>query len=203
MEIRARFHNRIILAFSLSMCGLVLGCLASRWIVVSPKISTQQGYVKEKGDAPTQVRAEVLESLREFQAGYSHRDPKQLDDFMQRLFPKNQDTRVIGTDVNEWINGYQSIAGLVRSDWLYWGDLRLAVDDSVISSSADVAWLATTGTVVMTRSSRSIRYTAVVTRGEGRWLFRQIQFQWDERPVILSDLTKWSGLSQIHVRYVR
>jgi len=151
MEMRARFHNRIILAFSVFMCGLVVGCLASRWIVVSPKISTQQGYVKEKGDAPAQVRAEVLESLREFQAGYSHRDPKQLDDFMQR-------------------------------------------------SSADVAWLATNGTVVKTRSSRSIRYTAVLTRGEGRWLFRQIQFQWDERPVILSDLTKWSGLSQIHVR---
>jgi hypothetical protein len=200
MEIRARFHNRTILAFSLFICGLVVGCLASRWIVVSPKISTQQDYLKEKGDAPAQVRAEVLESLREFQAGYSQRDPKQLDAFMQKLFPKDQDTRVIGTDVNEWENGYQSVARLIHADWIHWGDLHLAVDDSVINSSADVAWLATTGTVVWSRYSRSIRYAAVLTRKDGRWVFRQIQFQWDERPVILSDLTSSEKLSRIHLR---
>jgi SnoaL-like protein len=200
MEIRARFSNRSVMGCSLLICGFVVGCLASQWIVISPKVSTQHGYAIEKGDAPASVRAEVLESLREFQAGYSRRDPKQLDDFMQHLFPKDQDTRVIGTDLREWINGYQSIARFIRSDWLDWGNLHLAVDDSVIDSSADVAWLATTGTLVTTRSSRSIRYAAVLTRREGRWLFRQIQFQWDERPVTLSDLTKWDGLSQIHVR---
>jgi hypothetical protein len=200
MEIRARFLNRIVLGFGLLTCGFVVGCLASRWIVVSPKLSTQRGYVKEKGDAPAPVRAEVSESLREFQEGYSRRDPKQLDDFMQRLFPKDQDARIIGTDVTEWQNGYQSIARLIQTDWLDWGDLHLDVDDSVINSLGDVAWLATTGTVVSARSSRSIRYTAVLTRRNGRWLFRQIQFQWDERPLTVSDIIKSNGLSHIHLR---
>jgi hypothetical protein len=190
----------IVLGCNLLLSGFVVGCLASRWIIVSPSYSTQQAYMREKGDAPRAVRAEVLESLREFQAGYSQRDPKQLDDFMQKLFPKDQDTRVIGTDVNEWENGYQSVARLIHADWIHWGDLHLSVDDSVVNSSADVAWLATTGTVVWPRYSRSIRYAAVLTRKDGRWVFRQIQFQWDERPVVLSDLTSSEKLSRIHLR---
>jgi hypothetical protein len=200
MQRHGNYRKRIVLGCSLLLSGFVVGCLASRWIIVSPKPSTQRAYVREQGDAPGPVRTEVLESLREFQAGYSPRDPNQLDDFMKRLFPEDQDIRIIGTDVTEWKNGYQSIARLIETDWLDWGDLHLDVDDSIINSLGDVAWLATTGTVVSARSSRSIRYTAVLTRRNGRWIFRQIQFQWDERLLTVSDVVKSNGLSHIHLR---
>jgi hypothetical protein len=118
---------------------------------------------------------------------------------MQRLFPEDHDTRVIGTDAAEWKTGNDSIAQFIKADWLEWGDVHLAVDDSSISSSANVAWLATTGREVSAHSSRAIRFTAVLIRRDGRWLFRQIQFQWDERPLSFSDLV--SGNGSAHLKY--
>ena len=200
MEIRGRNRNCVAWGCGLILGAFVIGCMTSRRIVVSPSFSTQQAYLKQKGDAPQPVRADVLEILREFQAGYLRRDPNQLGDFMQRLFPQDQDVRAIGTEVTEWKNGYDSIAQLIKYDWLTWGDLHLDVDDAVIDSTEDVAWLATTGTVVTARSSRSIRYTAVLTRRNERWLFRQIQFQWDERLLTISDILKRNDLSHIHFR---
>jgi hypothetical protein len=200
MKIRGRYLNCALWVCGFLLGGLIFGGMASRWIVVSPKSSTQRLYLREKGDAPADVRAEVLQSLTEFQSGYSKRDLKQLDSFMQRLFPADQDTRVIGTDVGEWNNGYESIAQLVRADWLAWGDLNLAINDSVVDSSSGVAWLETTGTVSWARSSRSIRFTAVLTPRDGRWQFRQIVFQWDERAVTLSDLLGRDSRLRVHLR---
>jgi SnoaL-like domain len=200
MTMRSQGPRLMILGCSLLLGGFVLGALASRRIVVSPKSNNLQDYVRDKGDAPAAVRAAVLQSLREFQAGYSRRDPERLNDFMQTLFPKDADTRVLGTDVNEWRNGYSSVARLVLTDWLSWGDLHLAVDDAVVDSSADAAWLATSGAVIWPRYSRSMRFAAVLTRRDDQWLFRQIVFQWDERPVGFSDLTSREALSHVHLR---
>jgi hypothetical protein len=200
MKIRSQGPRLMVLGCSLLLGGFVLGALASRRVVVSPKPNNLQDYLSAKGDAPAPVRAAVLQSLREFQGGYSRRDPAQLSDFMQKLFPQDADTRVIGTEVNEWKNGYQSVARLVLTDWQSWGDLHLAVDDAVVDSSSDVAWLATSGAVIWPRYSRSIRFAAVLTRHEDKWLFRQIVFQWDERPVAFSDLMSREALSHVHLR---
>jgi hypothetical protein len=162
--------------------------------------TTQGAYLKEKGDAPDSVRSGVLRSLQAFQDGYRKRDTEQLDAFMQELFPSDQNILVIGTDANEWRWGHDSIAQFIRTDWLNWGELQLAVDGSIINSSGEVAWLATAGKVVMSHSSRPIRFTAVLTRRDGIWLFRQVQFQWDERPLTLSDLTHSDARSQVHIR---
>ena len=138
--------------------------------------------------------------MKDFQAGYSRRDPEQLDDFMRALFPSDESTRVIGSEVNEWKNGSAGVARLIGSDWRTWGDLQLAVEDSVIDSKDNVAWLATTGTVRWPSYDRSLRFAAVLTPREGRWVFRQIIFQWDERPLTLSDLTTKESISRIHLR---
>jgi hypothetical protein len=174
--------------------------VTSRRFAISANAETQQSYLREKGDASGSVRAEVLVSLREFQDGYAKRDLLRLDEFMNRLFPRDQDARVIGTDANEWKSGYDAIARFVRDDWRGWGDVYLAVDDAVISSSGDAAWLATTGRVTSLHSTRSIRFTAVLTRRDGHWLFRQIQFQWDERLLAFSDLLGTRGWSPLKLR---
>jgi hypothetical protein len=107
---------------------------------------------------------------------------------MESLFPRDQDTRAIGTGFNEWVTGYDSVTHFIRTDWRVWGDVKLAVEDSVVSSSGNVAWLATTGTVTFPYSSRPIRFTAVLTYQDSRWFFRQIQFQWDDQPVSFLEL---------------
>lgn len=162
-------HYLIVAGCSLLLGGFVIGWRAGRLLTVSADAETQQVYLNEKGTASNAVRAEVLNSLRDFQNGYSKRDPRQLDAFMQRLFPEDQDTRVIATDAGEWKTGFDSIARFIRADWLEWGDVRLAVHDSVVNSSGDVAWVATTGKLVSVHSSRSIRGILFVSRPLG-WL---------------------------------
>ena len=186
---RSRNRSLLLLLSCVSLLvGFFVGWRLSRRAVMSTSIETQRSYLREKGNAPDSLRAEVLDSLREFQNGYSKRNPQELDAFMQRLFPKDEDTRIIGTNDAEWRTGYDSVARFIRDDWLQWGDVILAVDDAVVSSSGEAAWLATVGKVSSWNSTRSIRFTAVLTHKNGRWLFRQIQFQWDERPLRFGDL---------------
>jgi SnoaL-like domain len=150
-------------------------------------------YLSDKGDAQDQVRAEVLVSLRAFQLGYTKRDPAMLPAFMEQLFPKDRDIVLLGTDSGEWIEGYQRVGNFIAGDWRGWGDVRLDVDNAMISADNDVAWVTTVGTVGSgTSPPRAIRYAAVLTRSNGRWLFRHIVYQWDDRPESLAELLRRS-----------
>jgi hypothetical protein len=182
-----RVYFVIILGISL-VAAFLVGWEASRRFKVRPNPDIQRSYLAERGDASNPLRAEVLASLREFQDSYTKRDPHQLTAFMEDLFSRGQDTRLIGTDADEWRNGYDSVAQFIGDDWREWGNLQLDVNDAAVSSAGDAAWLATTGKVIFHGSPRAIRFTAVLTRRNGRWVFRQIQFQWDERLMRFSDL---------------
>ena len=149
-------------------------------------------YLSHKGDAQDQVRAEVLASLRAFQSGYTKRDPAMIPAFMEQLFPKDRDILVLGTESGEWIEGYQGVGALIANDWRGWGDVRLDVEDATVSADKEVAWATTVGTVGNGSSSRAIRFAAVLNRINGRWLFRHIVFQWDDRPESLAELIRSS-----------
>jgi hypothetical protein len=142
----------------------------------------------EKGDAPAPVRAEVQQALRRFQDGYVRRDPAQLEVFMRGLFSEKDQVVVLGTNSAEWVGGYTSVSSFVRSDWLNWGDFRLQVEDAIISSRGDVAWIATVGQVDLEGTLQPIRFVAVLTRHKAGWLFRQIEFQRVEQDSSLSEL---------------
>jgi hypothetical protein len=69
----------------------------SRWLriqsvnrVFTPTLTHKQ-YLLQAGDAPLSVRVGVLAALRDFQEGYVKRNPKELDSFMNRPFPKKDD----------------------------------------------------------------------------------------------------------------
>ena len=147
-------------------------------------------YLGHRGDAQDQVRAGVLASLRAFQSGYAKRDPTTIPAFMEQLFPKDRDILLLGTDSGEWIEGYQRVGDFIAGDWRGWGDVRLDVNDAMVSADQDVAWATTIGTVGKGSSSRAIRFAAVLTRINDRWLFRHIVFQWDDRPQSLAQLLR-------------
>ncbi len=139
------------------------------------------------GDAPETVRQGVLQALSGFQDGYTRRDPAYLCEFMCRFFPEADDCLILGTEPGEWFRG-NKIKNLIDNDWKNWGDVRLDVHAAEISGAGDVAWLATTGRVLFRDSPQPLRFTATLVRHEGRWMFRQIQFQWDTRSPLLSEL---------------
>jgi hypothetical protein len=175
----------------------------------------------------TSVVQEIHEILQKFQDGYDRRDAALIDDF-RKLFVPEDELEVIGTGAitpgeDEWCLGLDASCGLFTNDWEAWGDLKLDVADSRVSSLGDVAWLATTGTVKMAMDPEEtitdyldyiqgvavdedlnprqrlieilrggtntlfeaergreyvwpLRFTAVLVRREGNWLFAQMQF---------------------------
>jgi hypothetical protein len=201
--LKTRPGNRSAFAI-LVLCALpvsfAVGWIASNRLTIAASAKAQQAYLEKRGDAPDAVRAGVLESLRAFQDGYTKRDPAQIDTFMKRVFRDDQDALLMGTDTTEWNRGYEPIARFIEKDWRMWGRVQLEADNAAISCSGDVAWLATTGRVVMSHSSRPIRFTAVLALRDSKWFFRQVQFQWDESPVRFTDLFHSKRLSQITIR---
>jgi SnoaL-like domain len=132
------------------------------------------------------------------------------------MTPPEDQILVLGTDPGEWVVGREAVARFIREDWINWGDVRISADDAVVNSSAGagsvcgnasdgnsvgaMAWLATRGSVTKDGFSRPIRFTAILVRGDTGWLFRQIQFQWDDRLVSLHDFGKLDSLRRIHIR---
>jgi hypothetical protein len=187
-----------LLAFPLVAAAFATGWLASRHVVISSAELEQESAVCARGDAPEGVRQSVIETLRDFQDGYVRRDVKTLHAFMRRIIPDGKDCLVMGTEPGEWIRGYDRIERFIRNDWLHWGDVRLDVDAPEISGSGDVAWLATPGTVTIHESRHPFRFTATVVRENGRWMFRQMQFQWDEkRGTSLREVFRLSNLVRL------
>jgi len=101
-------------------------------------------------------QSEVRSALQKFQDGYTSRDIKKLDEFMQ-LFVQNDSIEMIGIGAskraeNEWFEGLDRVRYIIEGDWTYWGDVKLDVGGAKITVQGDVAWLSTTGTVTQTKA---------------------------------------------------
>ena len=203
LENRPALKNRLrcsVLALLLLGVGFICGWLLSnRLVVTTPDAEIVRG-IDAKGDAPDDVRQEVLLALAAFRDGYAHRDINAIDSFMQQLFARTKNVQLLGTDPGEWNRGYDAIAKFIRNDWVNWGDLKLNVEGSAISSAGDAAWLATSGSVKFATVNRPIRFTATLVRSNGRWMFHQVQFQWVERHATLRDLLNPKLLSRLRLR---
>lgn len=184
-------RKRVVWALAIAL--LILGAFIFGFVSCLNLKSTvshdlRQQYLLQAGNAPLPVREGVLAALRDFQEGYVKRDPKELNSFMNRLFPKSDDVLLLGTDADEWVRGYPAVGDFIRADWVNWGDFRFAVNDSIVWSSGDVAWIASVGAVRENGSDRPLRFSAILTRNGSNWLFRQVHFQWDDRDPGLADL---------------
>lgn len=133
------------------------------------------------GSATPEVRTDVLRQLQLFQDGYTKRDVKQLDAFMNRVFSRQRPI-VLGTMPSEIYVDYNGATEVVRSDWESWGDCRFRLDETQVSAVGDVAWFATVGSVKFDLSRflvLPLRLTGVMINENGTWKIRQAQFQFD------------------------
>jgi hypothetical protein len=178
----------ILAAAVFAMAGFAAGfvaCLQDQRVTGGRHVTQN---LLSPGDATPQVRAGVLSALQAFQAGYIRRDTGRLDAFMRSLFDPGDDVLVLGTDESEWVRGFPNAVRFVHNDWQNWGQLRLRLDQVIVNSSQDVAWATAPGVVRFGRAMRPIRFTAILTRKQGEWRFRQIQFQWDDHEPTAADL---------------
>ncbi|MEJ2709385.1 MAG: nuclear transport factor 2 family protein [Anaerolineales bacterium] len=99
--------------------------------------------------------APVRDVLHRFQDGYTARNLSELDEFMT-LFDQSDNAELIGIGAsvrggNEWFQGAEQIREIVASDWSYWGDVSIDVENAKITVLGDVAWLSTSGELVQTQ----------------------------------------------------
>jgi hypothetical protein len=164
--------------------GFCSGWKASRDLTREPRYpAVVSQLLINPGDAPPAVRTKVLDSLRVFQTGYDRRDLNELPDLMKRCFDPDVSVLAMGTNPLEWINGYARVRAFIAHDWTNWGRVHLDLDNAQISTEGPTAWIATLGTVAFHGETRPIRFTAVMTATGDRWVFRQMQYQWAERPI--------------------
>lgn len=183
----------LISAALLTLTGFSFGFVACLHLkTASPDVQREQ-MLDQSGNAPPAVRAAVVDRLHTLQAGYSKRDPKLIDAFAQTLFPQDGDVLILGTDggEREWVRGASNAKDFVVGDWLGWGDARFNTDRAAVWSMGDVAWLATIGTVRWGKNfERPIRLSAILTQEDGRWVFRQMHFQYDDNDPSSADLLR-------------
>ena len=142
---------------------------------------TKDTYVFSKGNAPADVREEIIQQLHKFQDGYIHRDVSVLHVFMKQLFSQ-ENILILGTQPNEILRDYERATVLVRSDWRTWGDCTFLMDKCHISTSGNVAWISTAGYVEFDMSRflvLPLRLSAVMVKENDVWQFQHMQFQFD------------------------
>ena len=134
-----------------------------------------------KGNAPDSTRKEIIGQLKKIQDGYSKRDTKNIDAFMQSLYSR-ENILILGTMPGEIYSGYEKATRLVKTDWESWGDCKFVIDSANISSSGSTAWFSTRGYVKFDLSKLLViplRLTGVMVKEDKEWKFQQQQFQFD------------------------
>ncbi len=186
------------LGIGFGFCG---GWEASRKLTTEPTLGALVRItLTNPGDAPPAVRVGVLDSLNTLQIAYTRRDPAALPELMRRCFDPTLSVLAIGTDPTEWANGYEKVGRFIAHDWTSWGDVRLDLADAQISSFGPTAWVATVGTVNIRQTLRPIRLTAVMSNAGDRWVFRQMRYEYNERPIEVLDLLSLTTLARIRLR---
>ncbi len=99
------------------------------------------------GSASDHIKLEIIHVLQILQEGYRERNSAKVDQYMEKLFEKEEDVIILGTSDEEWFLNYDEAKELLASDWEWWGDVTFNIDESIISATEDIAWLSTTGTV--------------------------------------------------------
>ena len=100
----------------------------------------------------------ILEILNLFNTAYQERDSDKINSFMESLFDKNENSFITGTSDNELCFDYEKIKEIFISDWKYWGDLKLDLENMLLNINDNFAWVHCPGTVKYTFSSDDETY---------------------------------------------
>jgi hypothetical protein len=104
------------------------------------------------------IKNELMEVLNVVQEGYIKRDLKKIDNFMGKLFDKDENVIVVGTSNGEWCLGYEEVKEIFLGDWEYWGDLRINTDEATIMPLGNTALIYTTATIKYSFTSNNDTY---------------------------------------------
>jgi len=120
--------------------------------------------------------AEIQAVLDKFCAGYGSKDI----DALLSLFDSNPDVLVIGTGEDEKRTGLTEIRIQFERDFCQSERLTVDFENIVISQQDSVCWIAGDTNVYFTAEGKAmhvlLRFTAVLTCHDEKWLFVQTHF---------------------------
>jgi ketosteroid isomerase-like protein len=124
-----------------------------------------------KADAGTEK--EILGLLEDYAEGYA---AKEMDRILKHV-AADPDVVFIGTGPDEWETGLDDLRSGFERDFKQAEDIHLEFTDVMISSAGEVAWLSSKLNFRVLIGDNKIiihgRFTGVLERREGRWLFVQ------------------------------
>lgn len=179
----------VLLAVAAIFAAGYFTCLKTRH--TTPAADTAR-MMQPAGDAPAEVRAGVQGTLNLLEQAYLRRDPNQIDALMDAAFAPEADVLTLGAEglPYEWVRGPAEVRNFIQRDWQVWGLFRFDPTKAMVWSSGNVAWVATLGEVEFQGGSRQIRFTAVLEKRGEKWVFRQMQFQWNDGAATAGDLMR-------------
>jgi|GEM_PF-1886162 len=191
-----RFELRMLvrpLVLLLTLAGVFTAgyftCLKTRHI--TPPAETAR-MLQPAGDAPADVHAGVQTTLNTLALAYLRHDSSQIDMLMQAAFAPEADVIVLGAEglPYQWVRGQTEMRAFLERNWQSGELLRFDPSKTLVWSSGNVAWMATLGDVESKGGNRQIRLTAVLEKRNEHWVFRQMQFQWNDGAATADDLIK-------------
>jgi hypothetical protein len=191
MFLRNRVYLSALTALLLCLIGFASGFIACVHAKTFFPMESGEAALAKPGNASPELRAAVLDPVRSLQAGYTRRDPAVLSSLIAKVLPADGEILVLGTQGGdaEWARGPTETSRFLATDWQSWGDVHLDVEHAVVWSSGNTAWVATLGQVRWkNQTQRPLRFTAILTRENDRWVFRQMQYQWNDREPVNEDL---------------
>ncbi|MFX1567566.1 MAG: nuclear transport factor 2 family protein [Promethearchaeota archaeon] len=78
--------------------------------------------------------------LQILQEGYTKRDPKYIDTFMQ-IYSSKDSSLIIGTGQGGDFRGFEKAKELFLWDWKYWGDVTFDIETTDIQVNGNMAWV--------------------------------------------------------------
>ncbi len=141
----------------------------------------EKHYPFSKGNAPEEIRNGISDQLRKFEKGYMERDIDKLGKFCSELISKDN-ILILGTMPYEVYSGYDEACDLIKTDWLYWGDVHLLMEEANISVYDSVSWVSTIGYVefdIFRLLVLPLRFSGILVNEDSMWKFQQMQFQFD------------------------
>ena len=123
------------------------------------------------------TRAEVLKTLAEYARAFEAADQNAI----MALQLQDQDLRFIGSGLDEWRDGVENVRAQVRRDFTQARKLILVFTEVHVCAEGTAAWIAAPTTVRVHFGDNRVReyfgrFTAVLVKRDGRWLFTQVHF---------------------------
>ena len=109
------------------------------------KIKAKLGEYKQK-ELP-KSKKEIKTLLSSFQVEYLDSEGTDLNKLVERYFIQNETTTMIGTNHIKDV-GLETILELIDMDRSLWDKMSLDIDEAIINEHQEIAWFATTGTIM-------------------------------------------------------